>query len=192
MKKTKAENDTINLYKNTGWKSLFAKIRFWDSPYREIEKLIPDRGMITELGCGEGVFSNYLGVSSIKRNIVGIEIDKNRVEDADRGFKNVSFIKANALEVRIPESDCIVMFHLLHHLNSFKDQELLLKTSKEALKKNGILVLVEIAEKPLIKYLITWFTDYFIVPWLFEKKFVAKKIYFRRVNEWKNLLSSNG
>lgn len=192
MKNTREEKDTINLYTNTGWKSLFARIRFWDSPYREVEKLIPDRGIITELGCGEGIFSNFLGMSSVKRNVVGIEIDKDRVGDADRGLKNVFFKKADALKVMIPKSNCIVMFHLLHHLNSFKDQELLLEKSKGALKKKGKLVIVEIVEKPLIKFLTTWFTDYFVVPWLFEGKFIARKIYFRKEKDWKIFLRNTG
>jgi 2-polyprenyl-3-methyl-5-hydroxy-6-metoxy-1,4-benzoquinol methylase len=190
--KKQAVNETINLYSKVGWKGLFAKIRFWDSPYVLVEQLIPKKGRVVELGSGEGVFSNFLGITSPKREVLGIEIDTKRISVADRGLANVSFRRGDVTKFKIPEADCIVMFHLLHHLNSFKAQEKVIRDSKKSLRKDGKMIIVEIDRKPIIKFLITWFTDYFIVPWLFEGKLLAKKIYFRRRKEWQELLENIG
>ena len=128
-------NEVFELYKNVGWKKFFAKIRFWDSPYYEVEKIIPKKGTIVELGCGEGVFTNFLGLSSKTRKVIGVEIDMRRAKDANRGLKNVSIVKRDATKFKIPNADCIVMYHLLHHLTSFELQETLITNSKKALKR---------------------------------------------------------
>lgn len=182
---------TFRLYSGLGWKSFFVKIRFWDAPYIEVEKLIPKEGKILDLGCGEGIFTNFLGLASDKRKILGIEIDKKRLRIANRGVKNVTFAWGDATTVTIPKANAIVLFHLLHHLNSYKDQEKVIEMCFNQLKKNGKLVIIEAEPEFSIKYLITWLTDHFIVPWLFERRFYSP-IFFRHRREWKKVLARMG
>ncbi|KKQ96653.1 MAG: Methyltransferase type 12 [Candidatus Woesebacteria bacterium GW2011_GWA1_39_12] len=182
---------TIGLYADAGWKRWFSRIRFWDAPYIEVEKLVPAKGTIVDLGCGEGIFTNYLGLAGSHRKVLGIEIDEERVGQADRGVKNVSFKRGNAVTASIPKCDCIVIFHLLHHLPSYSDQEKVLHKAKKALNKGGVLIIVEVDIKPSIKYLIAWFTDHFLVPWIFEKRLYSP-IYFRKRKDWINLLNEMG
>ena len=110
---------TLKLYPE----SKFIKIRFWDAPFLEVEKLIPLKAKILDLGCGEGIFTNFLGISSPQRAITGIEINQDRLSQADRGVSNVSFKKGDATKVLLFNYDVVVMFHLLHHLTSFNQQE---------------------------------------------------------------------
>lgn len=184
--------EVAGLYKSVGWKSVFARIRFWDSPYYEVERIIPKKGTVVELGCGEGVFTNFMALSSMQRTVIGVEIDKQRAKDANRGLGNVSIVRGDATKFKLPASDCIVMYHLLHHLTSFELQKILIANSKKALKKGGKLIIIEIIEKPLLKFCLTWLVDYFVVPWLFESKLMAKKIYFRKTKDWIKLLKSYG
>ncbi len=187
----KAIEKTISLYQEFGWKNKFSKIRFWDAPYIEVEKIVPVKGNITELGCGEGIFSNFMALSSPQRKITGIEIDRQRVSEANRGLTNTTFKYGDATMVKIQASDAVVMFHLLHHLKSKKDQEKVIKKAVHALKKNGKLIIVEVDIKPNIKYAISWFTDHFLVPWIFEQRLYSE-IYFRKKNEWLKLLKGLG
>jgi tRNA G46 methylase TrmB len=113
-----AKDMLFSLYNLNGWKSYFIKIRFWDAPFTLVEQLVPKSGTIIELGCGEGCFTNYMGLSSSKRNILGIELS-DRVLDADKGLPNVRYKKGNALSAQFPKCNAIVAFHLLHHLLSF-------------------------------------------------------------------------
>lgn len=182
---------TINLYNSVGWKKYFSKWRFWAAPYTAVEKLVPKKGQILDLGCGEGIFTNYLGISSPSRKITGIELSSERIKEATRGIKNVTFVKADATKKELPKSDGIVLFHLLHHLISFKSQEVLIKKCIKSLKKNGTIVIVEVNIKFSIKYLIAWIFDHFIVPFVFEKKLYSD-VFFRSKKNWLILFKKYG
>lgn len=184
-------DQTISLYSGVGWKNLFSKIRFWDAPFIEVEKLIPKSGTILDLGCGEGIFTNYVALASSKRKIIGIELDKQRIIEADHGLKNVTFKYGDATKFDVPQVDTIIMFHLLHHLSSFKSQEDLIKKCAEKLPKRGKLIIVEVEPKFSFKYLLAFFTDHFLVPWIFEKR-LHSPIYFRSREDWISLLKNNG
>lgn len=180
-------NQTVLLYPE----NKFIKIRFWDAPYLEVEKLIPKRGKIVELGCGEGIFSNFLALASPERKIIGVEINKNRLKIANRRLKNTFFEFGDAVNYRIPSSDCIILFHLLHHLKSYQDQEKLIRNCIQSLKKQGKLLIVEVDVKFSLKYFISWFTDCFLVAWIFEKKFNST-IFFRNRSQWSSLTKDLG
>lgn len=187
MTKKEVIDKTIELYNQKDWKSLFSRIRFWDAPYLEVEKLVPKKGVIVDLGCGEGIFTNFMAIAWPGRKVFGFELDAKRIREANSSLPNVGFKKADVTRVKIPKCDCIVMFHLLHHLLSFGAQVKLIERSVKSLNKNGKLVIVEVDKKPFLKYLISWLTDHFIVAWLFEKKFFEKNIYFRDRKEWEAL-----
>ncbi len=183
MKSKSVINQTIGLYSNLFWKNIFAKIRFWDAPYVELEKIIPQKGKIIDLGCGDGIFANFLALSSQDRDIIGIEKNKNRIKDADKKLKNTKFFYGDITKKEIPQADVIILIHVLHHLNSFKDQEKLIEICRKKLKKNGRLILAEIEPEWSIKFFTTWFTDHFLVAWLFENK-LYQPIYFRTGKDW--------
>lgn len=191
-KKKDLIKETINLYKKAGWKAWFSKIRFWDAPFLEIEKLVPKSGNILDLGCGEGIFSNYLALSGLKRKIYGIELDKRRASDAKRGLPNTTFVRGDVLKESLPKSDTILMTHLLHHLPSKKDQLVLLKKVKKALKNGGKLIITEVDYKPFLKYVVSFITDGIIVPILFEGKLFNFNFFYRRSSEWKGILKEMG
>lgn len=174
----------LNLYQDDNFSSWFKRIRFWDAPFVEVEKLVPKKGLVVDLGCGEGIFTNYLALCSPKRKIIGVDIDENRILQADKGLKNVQFQKMDATKLEIPDCNTVIMFHLLHHLSSKKAQEELIVGASQKIKKGGKLIIVEVAERPFLKYLISWFTDHFIVAWIFERKLYESNISFRSKEDW--------
>ena len=182
MNQSEAIEKTLELYKEAGIKSLFSKIRFWDAPYKEVEKIVSKKGKIVDVGCGEGLFPNFLGLMFEERKVLGVEIDEDRLKVADRGVKNVSFRWGDATKFKFNGADCVVLFHLLHHIPSFRDQEKVLKLCYDGLKKKGKLVVVEVDVKSTFKYLLSWITDHFLVPVLFEKRLYSP-IYFRKRGE---------
>lgn len=180
-------NKTVNLYPN----KTFIKIRFWDAPFIEVEKLIPREGKILDLGCGEGIFTNYLALSSRKRKIIGVELDKARIKEADKGLKNAIFINVDATKKELPNVDTVIMFHLLHHLTSYREQEELIKDVAKKITAGGKLIIVEVEIEFSYKYFLAWITDHFIVPWLFEKRLYSP-VYLRNSSSWKQLVESMG
>ena len=180
-------NKTVNLYPN----KTFVKIRFWDAPFIEVEKIVPSNGKILDLGCGEGIFTNYMAISSGKRKIIGVELDRSRIAQADKGLKNVKFTNADVLKQDFPRVDVVVMFHLLHHLTSFESQEELFKKLVKKITKGGKLIIVEAEKEFSYKYFLAFFTDHFLVPLLFEKKWYSP-IFFRTSQQWRNFIESLG
>jgi 2-polyprenyl-3-methyl-5-hydroxy-6-metoxy-1,4-benzoquinol methylase len=142
------------------------------------------------MGCGEGINSNFLALTSDKRKIVGIEIDKKRVAIADKKIPNTSFDVGDATK-SIPKADAIIFFHVLHHFNSYTEQEKVIENCYKALKKGGKLLIVEIDPKPSLKYWTCWVFDHFFVPWVFEGRFHSNA-YFRKSKDWKKLIDNKG
>lgn len=180
------------LYRGEGFNELFTEIRFWDAPYQSLEKLINGGRKIMDLGCGDGLLTNYLALKSGKRQLTGIDKNIDRLKLADQGLKNAQFIAGDVLKMKIQASDTILMVHLLHHLPSFEAQETIIRRSKDNLKKGGQLVIVEIDRKPFLKYLLTWVVDIVIFPILFEGRLYNRRIYYRKSEEWKTLLEKLG
>lgn len=181
----------INLYAGSPWEAFLSKFKFWEEPYEVVDKLLPVQGKITDLGCGEGLLSNYLALSSAKRKVTGLEIAPERLMRAKKGVKNAFFSVGDIIKTPYPKADAVVLFHVLHHLPNKYTQEQVLKKAKDSLEKNGKLIIVEVHVKPTIKYLAAWFADHFLVPWVFEKRFYTKA-YFRKERDWINLLKKIG
>ncbi len=187
LKKTPVFKEISSLYPN----NKFMHIRFWDAPYLEVEAFIPKKGNIVDLGCGEGLFSNFIALSSAKRKVYGVEINKLRIQDAYKGLGNTVFISGDITKKNIPIADTIILFHVLHHLASFKQQENLLQKCYKKIKKDGKLIIVEVEPKFSYKYFLAWFVDHFLVSWIFEKKLYSP-IYFRSSKDWIGMINKLG
>lgn len=180
------------LYKGYGFSELFAKIRIWDAPLERIAKLVSKEGVVVDLGCGDGLFTNYLALNSAKRKVIGIEINPQRLKEAEKGIKNVKFKGGDILKAEIPPADTILLIHVLHHLSSYQQQIQILKQCQTKLRKNGKLIIVEIVKRPFLKYLLTWFVDVVIFSILFEGKKINSQIFYRDEKGWKELLKELG
>lgn len=162
MKNVQAE--TQKLYAGLGWISLFSRLRFWTGSLAQIEKNLPQKGKIIDLGCGYGLLANYLGLCSAKRKVLGIEIDQEKLDFCRREVANVSFIKADATKMDFPKAQGIAIIDVLHHLQSCQEQERLIKKCFESLVKKGLLIITEVDKKPLWKLILARLTDFFLYP----------------------------
>lgn len=158
----KLEELCKNLYSGSLWVHFFTSIRFWTSSFVELETIVPKSGVILDLGCGYGIFSNYLALSSSKRNILGVDTDKHKIQNAYKGVKNTSFKVGDATKMNLKKIDCILLLDVLHHLNSYQDQEELIKNCREMLSKKGMLIISEVDNKPFWKLILARLTDFFM------------------------------
>jgi len=191
-KMSKDLSKAIDLYKGQGFSSLFKIIRVWDAPLEEIEKAVPQNGKIVDLGCGDGILGNYLALSSKKRSIVGIEFNRKRISEANKDITNTKFIYGDILKSNFTKANAILLIHVLHHLESYEDQEKLLTKCKKQLNKGGKIIIAEIIERPLHKFLLTALTDFLIVPVLFEGRLINTMVHFRTLDKWKKLFKEMG
>lgn len=155
-----AKKEILRLYGGWGWPSIFTFIRlFITAPFEALEKHIPNEGFIIDLGCGYGIFANLLGLMSEKRKILGIDLDDYKMRNADKSTANVEFRVADITKTELPPADCILLVHVLHHLNSYDEQEPLLRACLDKLKQGGKLVIAEIDRKPWWKFILTQIAD---------------------------------
>jgi len=181
----------IKLYSSSEYAKNFVKFRFWFGPILEVNKIVPEEGNILDIGSGESILANFLALSGQKRKIVGIEINKDRIKEADKGIKNIKFINGNIFKTPLAKSDAIIISHVLHHLGSKKKQIKLIKLLSKSLKKNGIIVIAEVNKEVSLSYLFGYITDIIFVPIFFEKKFLDLKIFHRSTVEWTKLFIRN-
>lgn len=177
-------NKTKEFYRRLGWPSLFARIRFFTAPYEKLEKLVPKKGFIIDLGCGYGIFSHLLGLMGPKREILGIDLDLQKIKLAPQGARNVHFLQADITRLKLNRADVIVLVHVLHHLNSYQEQEKLLSECQKKISKKGKIIIAEVDRKPVLKYWLGWLADCLLYP--------GQKIFYRYPEDFKKIFSRLG
>ena len=163
------------------WLYWYNKVKFLLMPFTEVEKLIPKKGFIIDLGCSHGLLANLLGYASDSREVLGLELNENRIKYANIGIKNTKFIAGDITKIDIPKADCIIFTHVLHHLTTYEAQEKLLKNCYDKLKTGGSLIIMEVDRYPKWKFFISWCADKILYPF--------EKINFRSRDNFTSLLN---
>ena len=165
------------------WPRIYAYIRARLLSMKEIEKALPEKGKILDVGCGYGITSIYFALKSIKRQVVGSELSRQRVITArriSREIPNLRFEAKNLIESD-EKFDAIVAIDLLHHISNRK-KEVLVKECRKRLNKNGILIIKDIDKKPRHKY--AW-------NYVHDKLMTRDRLYFYSSRQIKLMLEKN-
>jgi len=133
------------------------RIRWWTAPFEQLETRIPVSGRILEVGCGHGLFSTYLALSSPDRAVTGIDIDPAKIELAKKAVKTISetslhFEHREAGDIPKPEAgwDAIVFVDVLY-LMTPENRRSVLEQCAGALTPGGVLVVKEVDNRPRLK-----------------------------------------
>ena len=102
-------------------------------PYLKIEKIVPKKGLIIDLGCSYGLLTNILYFNK-NRKLIGLDYNKNRIKKAFVGLKNTEYKAKDISKVSIPKVDCILLVHVLHHVDQRKQISIINECKK--IKKN--------------------------------------------------------
>ena len=187
FKISKMMKPLLDLYSFKGkyfYVSLFTNIRIWLNQFETIEKFLPPEGKIVDIGCGYGIFSNYLALCSAKRTIIGVDKNERKIKYAQRGLKNTEFKSGDVTKIDIGLCSGFSLIDVLHHLESYEQQEELLKFCYDFLEKKGIILIKDIDTKPRTKYHFTKLVDSVVYPF--------DKIYFRDKDNFKKILENLG
>ena len=174
------EKQCKKLYRGNLWVNFFTNIRFLTGSFTQLEQRIPRKGRILDLGCGYGILANFLALSSTTREIIGVDTDAKKIKNAEKGILNVSFRVADATKMKVKDFDAIILHDVLHHLDSYDDQEQLINDCKDMLKKDGVLLIVEVDNKPFWKLILGRITDFIM--------YSGSPVYYRYKNEMIKLL----
>jgi len=185
--------DIFSLYSGSG---LITKSYLWIKlkicPLVRLETLFPKEGKIIDLGCGNGLFPNILGIGSYRRRIIGADLDEKKIEAAEKTkgrLANIEYSLGNIVTMDYPTGDVFSLIDVLY-LIPYEAQEAILKKCAEALSPEGTLIIKEMDTRPRWKYI-----------WNYWQETVAVKIigftlgerfYFRSRGNFQNLLSGLG
>ncbi len=165
---------------------LYTIIRMVLVPFEKIEKVIPKEGKILDLGCGNGLFSHFMYLTSKKRSIIGVDIDENRVHTAQltvNGMKSIEFFHGDVNNIKLYDAQIITLIDLLHHL-AYKDQENLLERIYKKIENQGIVIIKDLNRRPRWKYMLHYVHD--------TVSYKGGKLYFRSSDEMVRLLKRIG
>jgi 2-polyprenyl-6-hydroxyphenyl methylase/3-demethylubiquinone-9 3-methyltransferase len=149
----------------------YSQIRFVilrQSFLEEIDQYLPRVGRILDLGCGFGLFSLYFAAQSQERNVMGIDLDRKRIQYARTsaarlGLSNVEYMVGDAAEwVTEEEFDAIYMLDLVHHLPQHYISEFLHRIFAR-LRAGGVLLIKDVEDRPRWKMLFTLLLDRLMV-----------------------------
>ncbi len=134
----------------------------------EIDQYLPKRGRILDLGCGFGLFSLFFASMQRERELVGVDFDAKRVEQARAsaeklGLTNATYHHGDVLEWESSgRFDAIYMLDVLHHVPPEAAPGLLAQL-RGKLRPGGVLLLKEVANRPYGKMLFTLALDRLMV-----------------------------
>jgi 1-acyl-sn-glycerol-3-phosphate acyltransferase len=121
---------------------LRVKIRLEDD-YKMFNDLVPDKAVITDIGCGYGFLAYMLFYLSEDRTITGIDYDEEKIEVANNCFaktERINFISGDGASVNLGKSDVFIIADVLHYLTPEKQNQLL-ENCVAALNENGIIII---------------------------------------------------
>lgn len=161
---------------------VYLYLRLLMLPIPKINRSLPKKGKILDLGCGNGGLSIILAKFSPGRFLIGWDIDSLRVRDAIKqsfGNKQVLFKVMDVITSRIPKINGAIASDFLHHLSK-NEQEVVIKKIYSSLEKNGVFVIKETDQDDFIRHGFSKFWDNLFYP--------GDRTHYRGEKEWTDFL----
>ncbi len=121
---------------------LFVHGRAFLSDLAVVERYVPKKGFIVDLGCGHGLFACLLREASPTRRVLGIDLDPRKIEVARGAIRDTQWLRFEVADIAAeppPRCDAVTMVDVLYLL-PFERQEQVLRNAASALGEGGPLV----------------------------------------------------
>ncbi len=178
--------DLVALYAGFGrWHQFRARFRVSLARLDQLQPYLPRNGRVLDLGCGYGVIANYLALAAPTCEVMGIDMNVQRIQVAQRAAqarKNVSFVVGDVTRIPLPECQAVIMSDFLHHL-SWADQGRLLERLHAALRPGSWVLIQEVSTRPRWKFISSYIADVLLY---------REMPRFRRAEDWLALLKETG
>jgi len=142
--------------------SILARLIFCTrSIIRVLERHLPKRGLILDLGCGYGFISHLVSMECPGIAFIGIDASSRRIRAAKKSAdhrKSMEFRVADINEIQFPRCDAIMLIDILSMI-PYETQEQILAQCYEKLCDGGILVVRDTCKSPYWKYAYVYMED---------------------------------
>jgi len=143
------------------WESFYLRTRWRLCPFEAVESHVPRKGRILDFGCGYGMLSNFLALKSPERRVLGIDLNRARIEVAKRsskGHREISFQLGDVRDFQGIPFDAVVMTDVLHHIDD-DNVRVLLRIIRSCLSDEGILAVLDVDRSPFRKFYTAYVID---------------------------------
>jgi len=158
-----------------------AKIRMEDH-YRLFHDILPEKGLITDIGCGYGFMAYMLQLMAGERKITGYDYDADKIDTAIHchlNNKNTNFIRADVTGLDPENSDAFILADVLHYMSA-RDQEKLINACAAKLNDGGMIIIRDADATMRKKHLGTKISEFMSTRIGFNKTLSKDyKLYFR-------------
>ncbi|MBN1869559.1 MAG: glycosyltransferase [Candidatus Omnitrophica bacterium] len=186
------KKELLARYRNLNlFQRLHLYFRYKSCPFGAVERFVPKEGVILDFGCGHGLFTNYLAMTSSRRNIIGIDISEPKIKIARKvtDSSNITYAQNQLADIPNADFNAIAMVDILYLL-PYALQEKLIRDCIRRLKPSGVLVVKEMSKHPTLKYFWNYFQETLAVKIL--KITEGNGFYFRTKEGFESLLGNLG
>ena len=137
---------------------IFVHGRAFLSDLAFVERFVPRKGFIVDLGCGHGLFPCLLREASEQRRVLGIDLDERKIEVARGAIRDTQWLRfevGDIIKDQPPHCDAVTIVDVLYLL-PFEDQERVLKNAAMALGEGGPLIVKAQERRTDPRYAITY------------------------------------
>lgn len=140
---------------------LHVLVRSLTAPFDEIDDAVPVAGRNLEIGSGHGLLSNQLAYSRAGRNMLGVDIDVDKITQArsaaiELGVDDRVVYEHVEPDWLPPDDDLdAVVFADVLYLLCWESAQRLLRAASRAVGVGGVVIVKEMAERPRWKRLLT-------------------------------------
>ena len=183
----------LSAYSQLNWRDrLHMAIRWRLCPLPAIAAYVPERGVVIDLGCGQGLFAQLLALEAPRRSVIGIDLDAHKVAVARQllaRLPNLQFVVRDVTAADLPPADAITILDVFY-LIPYEAQERLLAACAQKLMAGGVILLKDMAERPRWKVWLNWIEEMLAVR-VFRIT-LGSRFYFRSCADWQALFHKLG
>jgi ubiquinone/menaquinone biosynthesis C-methylase UbiE len=135
--------------------------RYVTCPYDLLSSLFPSAGQILDIGCGDGLLLFLLSnqSSSQGRTYLGIDVGEDRIADAKRARIPFAEFRLGGLSTLPADTfECVAIVDVLYLMPIGRWTDIL-QQAVRVLRKNGLLIVKEVTNKPRWKYWVAYLQE---------------------------------
>lgn len=137
---------------------LFVRARLALSDLDALERYVPAIGPVLDIGCGHGLVSNILALTGAQRQVLGIDIDADKIAVASQTIgarQNIQFMVGDATDLPAGDYHAVTITDVMYLIPP-ETQRSILVSIAGALRPGGVLVWKSQIRQPRWKYAITY------------------------------------